>query len=99
MSKKGKGSRKKHKTNSSGKQELSSFPDHRAMEKVLADIGHVMEEQDFDSIEDANAFLQDTLSKGELSPSSDREYTPLEKAQDLIYEAWDCSGKRRSGIG
>ena len=68
--------------------------DRRAMEKTMADVTKLLSEQDFDSIEEANAFLQQALASGQpLTPSS--EGTPLEQAQDLMYEAWDASGRRR----
>jgi len=66
----------------------------RAMEKTMSDIGKLLSEQEFDSIEEANAFLQQALASGQpLVPSS--EGTPLEQAQDLMYEAWEASGSRR----
>lgn len=66
----------------------------RAMEKTMSDITKLLSERDFASIDEANAFLQQALASGQpLSPSSRR--TPLEQAQDLMYEAWNASGRRR----
>lgn len=61
------------------------------MEKMLSDVSKVLGEQDFASIEDANAFLQQISASGSLpsfAPS-----TPLEKAQNLIYQAWEEPGR------
>jgi len=67
----------------------------RAMEKTMSDITKLLNEQDFDSIEEANAFLQQALASGQpLAPSSSQG-TPLEQAQDLMYEAWEATGSRR----
>lgn len=63
------------------------------MEKITSDIIRMVKDKNFKSIEDANAFLQDILSSGTV-PSFSRN-TPLDQAQELIYDAWDSSGKRR----
>lgn len=68
------------------------FVNPRAMERSLSDITKLLSEQEFDSEEEANAFLQGVLASG--GPPSQLNRTPLEKAQDLIYEAWDSSRKR-----
>jgi len=71
----------------------SSFPDRRAMEKTLADIGRLLSEREFESIDEVNAYIEEVLASGEIPPSPAQ--TPLEQAQDLMYQAWDSSGKRR----
>jgi tetratricopeptide (TPR) repeat protein len=54
----------------------------------------LLEEQEFDSIDDINAYLQKLMASGEpISSAAPR--TPLEKAQELMYEAWEATGKRR----
>jgi len=73
--------------------DLSSAVDHRALEKAIWDISKLLEEHEFSSIDEANAFLQEILASGEI-PSPPR-LTPLEQAQDLMYEAWGSSGKKR----
>ncbi len=70
--------------------------DPRAMEKTTWDIGKLLEEQDFSSIEEANAFLQNVIASGKV-PSPPR-HTPVEQAQDLMYEAWGSSGKKRMDL-
>src|SRR3712207_6733571 len=68
--------------------------DRRGMEKMMAEIGKLLNEQQFNSADEANAFLQRLMGAGELPGSSAAE-TPLEQAQELMYDAWNASGKRR----
>ena len=70
------------------------LPDRRAMEKSLSDIGRLLSEREFGSPEEMNAFLQDIVASGEI-PRSSKQRTLLEQAQDLMYDAWDSSGRRR----
>ena len=44
--------------------DLSALPDPRAMERMSANIGKLLEEQEFDSIEEAQAFLDRMLVAG-----------------------------------
>jgi tetratricopeptide (TPR) repeat protein len=75
------------------KQDTSSPPDRRALEKSLSDIGRILSEHEFASIDEANAFMQNLMASGQ---SFDRPaHTPLEQAQDIMYEAWDAQGARR----
>jgi tetratricopeptide (TPR) repeat protein len=67
--------------------------DRRAMEKMMADIGRLLSERDFDSTEGMNAYLNDMIAAG--GPVAAAPRTPLEEAQDLMYEAYNASGKRR----
>lgn len=67
--------------------------DRRVMEKTMSDIGKLFRDREFASLEEANAFLQQMVASGEPIPSSSQ--TPLEQAQDLMYQAWDATGKRR----
>ena len=93
MSKK-KSEKKHHKNAKRGSSAGAPLPDRRAMEKALSDIGRLLSEREFDSPEEVNAFLQDLSASGEI-PRSSRQVTPLEQAQDLMYDAWDSSGTRR----
>lgn len=70
------------------------IPDRRVMEKALSDIGRILSEREFDSADEANAFIRDMLASGGI-PGSSKQLTALEQAQDLMYDAWDSSGKRR----
>jgi len=68
--------------------------DRRAMEKIHSDIGRLMEEQDFESIDQADAFLSQFIGTKDI-PKPSRELTPLEQAQDKMYEAFAAEGERR----
>lgn len=72
---------------------LPPLPDRRLMDQHLAQIGRLLEGHDFASIEEANAFLQHAIRGGTLPPVAPR--TPLEEAQDLIYQALEVTGPRR----
>jgi tetratricopeptide (TPR) repeat protein len=65
----------------------SEFVDPRALESQHANITRLMEEQEFESIDEANAFLSQFIG-GKDVPKPRRELTPLEQAQDKMYEAW-----------
>jgi len=69
------------------------MPDRRAMEKIMADISRLLSEHEFESVEEADAFLQQMLASG--GPPSRAPRTPLEEAQDLMYQAWEASGRQR----
>jgi tetratricopeptide (TPR) repeat protein len=72
-----------------------SPPDRRAMEKTLAHLHRFLAAQEFDSIDEANALLSHL---GGQVPEVDREATPLELAQDKMYEAFEASGKKRTKL-
>lgn len=74
-------SRKRVEKKSGGKTKprtMSVPPDRRAREKTLADVGKLLSEQEFDSTEEANAFLQQVLGSG--MPVSSAAHTPLNKS-------------------
>jgi tetratricopeptide (TPR) repeat protein len=76
--------------------DLSALPDPRAMERMSANIGKLLEEQEFDSIEEAQTFLDRTLlAGGGILPEASAPDTPLEKAQDLVYEALETESARK----
>lgn len=70
--------------------------DRRAMERALWDIERIVRERPFASIDEMNAFLRAHSGPGRLPapPPS----TPLEQAQDLMYKAWDATGRRRVSL-
>src|SRR5260370_13445095 len=70
--------------------------DRRRMEQQLAAVTRLLQERDFASIEEANAFLQQMMTAGGLLPAQPE--TPLEEAQELIYQALETSGKRREQL-
>jgi len=76
--------------------DLTVLPDPRAMERMSANIGKLLEEQQFDSIEEAQAFLDQTLLEGGgLLPEAPAPNTPLEKAQAMVYEALETESARK----
>lgn len=65
------------------------------MEQMMRNVAKVLEEQDFESDEEARAFLQDLLNSDTPPIPSNYEETPLERAQNLMYQAWSATGKKR----
>jgi tetratricopeptide (TPR) repeat protein len=88
---------KPHVKKGRGKQGLDISPVSamRSNESIFAEIQKALEGKDFKSIEDANAFLQAKLASGDFSQKKKTGTTPLEKAQDIMYEAWDAKGNER----
>jgi len=68
-------------------------PDFRPTEQAMAQLGRLLREREFASIEEVNAFLQESLASGGLPPAPPQ--TPLEEAEELIYEALKTPGPRR----
>lgn len=71
--------------------------DRRALEKTMIDVYRLLAEQDFADTDEANRFLADLMAKGGGVPAG-QATTPLEEAQDLMYEAWDATGARRAQL-
>jgi hypothetical protein len=81
-------------------EEIDDFPgpppDHRAMERMTARIGRIMGEQDFESMDEANTFLERHVSEGGGSlENAPPPATPLERAQELIYDAFETDDPQR----
>jgi len=66
----------------------------RANEKVLQNIGKLLQEREFGSIDEANAYLQGLLGSGGI-PEPASAQSALDRAQDLMYDAWEATGSRR----
>jgi len=64
----------------------------RSMEKFHAGIGRILEEKNFKDIDEANAFLESFINGGKAPDVPPR--TPLEAAQDIMFEAWDEPSKK-----
>ncbi len=69
------------------------FLDRRAMERTMSGIGRLLSEREFQSPDEAEAFLQKMLASGALEAQPAR--IPVEQAQDLMYDAWEATGWRR----
>ena len=65
----------------------------RSMEKIQAAFGRIMEEKQFATIDEANAFLGQFVG-GRKTPDV-LPRTLLEKAQDMMYAAWDEPSKKK----
>lgn len=81
-------------------EEVADFPgpppDPRAMERMTARIGRILAEQQFESMDEAQAFLNRYLSEGGGSlEDAPAPSTPLERAQELIYDAFDTDDPQR----
>jgi tetratricopeptide (TPR) repeat protein len=70
--------------------------DRRRIEEQMTAVTRLFQEREFASVEEANAFLQQMMTAGGLPPAQPR--TPLEEAQELIYQALETSGKRREQL-
>jgi tetratricopeptide (TPR) repeat protein len=68
--------------------------DRRAMEHLSTEIERFMQGSLFESLEEANAALRERFS-GPIDDAPSTATTPLEKAQDLIYRAFEARGRRR----
>ncbi|MGB4873636.1 MAG: hypothetical protein WBP47_26555 [Candidatus Promineifilaceae bacterium] len=82
--------KKKRRTGKSPQNQSNPVPDRRSMDKMMVDIGRLLESQEFDSIDEINAYLQQVMASGEPIPAT-APRTPLEEAQDLMYEAFEAS--------
>ncbi len=65
----------------------------RANEKMLQNIGKLLQEREFGSADEANAYLQELLSSGGIPALASTN--PLDRAQELMYDAWEATGSRR----
>jgi len=74
-----------------------SLPDRRLMEQQMSAITRLLAERDFASIEEANAYLREALVEGHLPTPAPA--TPLEEAQEVIYQALAvCRRERSNGV-
>jgi tetratricopeptide (TPR) repeat protein len=72
------------------------FFDRRLMERQMMAMRRALEEQNFETVDEANAFLQQFTNIRDLPPAEPR--TPLEEAQEVIYEALEATGARRARL-
>jgi tetratricopeptide (TPR) repeat protein len=68
--------------------------DRRAIERVTAEAQRFLQGTLFESLEEANAALRERFS-GPLDDLPSTATTPLEQAQDVMYQAFDARGRRR----
>jgi tetratricopeptide (TPR) repeat protein len=69
------------------------------MEKATFEVHLAIQDRErdrlFESHDEMNAFLREKMDSGEPMVASDMEKTPVERAQTLMYKAWDARGKKR----
>ena len=65
------------------------------MERATAEISRALSQMSFDDLDDVNATLGDRFSGIALDDLPSTASTPLEQAQDLVYEAMDARGRRQ----
>ena len=83
-------------TKSQPRETHAPLPDRRSMERMWADLHALLADQNFESVEAANEFLQGTLQQGPLpraTPQND-----LARAQDVMYDAFDARGSDRARL-
>ncbi|MGD9681892.1 MAG: hypothetical protein AB7W16_11975 [Candidatus Obscuribacterales bacterium] len=69
--------------------------DPRAMESVTAKIGKLMKEQQFESLEDAQRFLNENVLGRNLDNLEIAPRTALDKAQMLVYRAFEETSQKK----
>lgn len=82
------------------KEKRHKLPDNmiyirRAMEKHHAIIGRHLNEIQPETTEEANRYIQQLMTPGKKPPKLQRELTALERAQDMMYDAWNESNRSR----
>lgn len=84
----------KRKNRPDGSDPIPIYP--RAMEKEIQELGRQLRGKEFESVEEAQAFLEEMIASGEgLQPVPAAPSTPLEKAQDLVYQAFETESHRK----
>lgn len=66
----------------------------RSMEKMMRDLTKLLEEQEFETIEEANAFLEQFM--GAPLPEQPVADDPLSRAQDLVYQAYEAPSRTKA---
>lgn len=84
--------RKKKTTRRAQPRSAQTPPDRRLMDKTMSDLNKLISRQEFDSIDDLNAYMQHLMAAGPL-PEFEPE-TPLEEAQALMYQAFEAATRR-----
>lgn len=69
------------------------IPDRRAMERTQLDIQRMVDGRDFGGMDELQAFLNANVVGKEIPHQADM--TPLEEAQDLVYQAFEARGRRQ----
>ena len=75
----------------------TGLPDRRAMERVMLEMERFMADAHFDDIEQANEAIRRRFS-GPMNAIPTTASTPVEKAQELVYRAFESRGRRRTQL-
>lgn len=67
----------------------------RAMERGLSNLGKLFAEREFASEAEINQFVDSMLAETGGQIPQRTAATPLDQAQDLMYDAWEAAGSRR----
>jgi len=71
------------------KKKSTAPPPMPNMDKFMADITRVLQDQEFESIDDANAYLQEMMLSGNPLPAMSSP-SAIDQAQDIMYDAWEA---------
>jgi len=71
-------------------------PDRRAMERTQLDMQRMVDGQDFGSMDDLQEFLNQNVVGKEIPHQG--EMTPLEQAQDIVYQAFEARGRKQTQL-
>lgn len=69
--------------------------DRRVMERASAEMQRFMASRDFADLDEVNRAFEERFSGRPLDDIPSTATTPLERAQDLMYEAFDARGRRQ----
>lgn len=69
-------------------------PRREAMERIMADLHRVLEDQEFESLDEANKFLQNMQGQVPRSPAR----SPVEEAQHLAWDAWEAPTPQQAAM-
>jgi tetratricopeptide (TPR) repeat protein len=65
------------------------------MERVTAEVQRLLAGRNFESLDEVNALVEKHITGRPIDEIPSSATTPLERAQDLVYEAYDASGRRQ----
>lgn len=74
-------------------RKMAALPDFRAMERQQADIHRLLAERDFENTDEISDYLNTNIVGKDIPHLPAR--SALEQAQDIIYEAFECRGRKR----
>jgi tetratricopeptide (TPR) repeat protein len=91
MSKK-KGVSKKRRTDD---PPLISIGSGSSMEQIMRDVQKMLDESGVETVEEANVLLQEMMASGGR-PAQPTNLTALERAQDVMYKAWEAHSRSQA---